>query len=197
MEKRAEVTARLATANAQHCTGNCTTLKARRVTLAAKLDALDAEASDIRRWQVADDRAVIRRDSLVVDPVTGRLAALFGTTVARIDLLSGLTFATVLECLACLWWTIALQPRPSLGITAVVPPATAGHEANGSHTLDSAPVMSLPADASADPEMTQLVRDIDAGRVRPTVADIRRHLGCSQARATALRRQLASTNSTA
>ncbi|NKF94872.1 hypothetical protein GO290_01939 [Ralstonia solanacearum] len=193
MEKRAEVTARLATANA-HCTDNCTALGARRITLAAKLDALDAEADDIRRRQAADDRAVTRHDSLATDPVTGRLAVLLGTSVARVDLLSGLIFAVVLEGVACLLWTIALQPRPARGITAVEPPVTAGHEANGSHAPDSTPVMPLPADASSDPEMTQLMRDIAAGRVRPTVADIRRHLGCSQARATTLRRQLTPTN---
>ncbi|MFC3532026.1 hypothetical protein ACFOLG_07490 [Vogesella facilis] len=197
MEKRADVVARLAAVNAQRCSGNCTTLKARRITLAAKRDALDAEADDIRRRQAADDRAVTRRDTLATDPVTERLAALLGTTVTRVDLLSGLTFAAVLEGVACLLWTIALQPRSALGITAVVPPVTAGHEANGSHASDSAPVMPLPADTSSDPEVTQLVRDIAAGRVRPTVADIRRHLGCSQARATALRRQLAPANPTA
>ncbi|MCW3481629.1 hypothetical protein OL229_18995 [Neisseriaceae bacterium JH1-16] len=195
--ERAGVTARLATIIAQRCMGNCTTREARRITLAAKLDALDAEADDIRRRQAADDRAVTRRDALATDPVTGRLAALLGTTVARVDLLSGLTFAAVLEGVACLLWTIALQPRSALGIMAVVPPVTAGHEANGSHTPDSAPVTPLPADASPDPEVTQLMRDIAAGRVRPTVADIRKHCGCSQARATFLRRQLATTNSKA
>jgi hypothetical protein len=39
-------------------------------------------------------------------------------------------------------------------------------------------------------EVAQLARDIAAGRVRATVVDIRRHLGCSQARAVALRRLL-------
>jgi hypothetical protein len=39
--------------------------------------------------------------------------------------------------------------------------------------------------------VTRLIQDVAAGRVRPTVADIRRHLGCSQAKATRLRRQLA------
>ncbi|CAJ5232595.1 putative twin-arginine translocation pathway signal protein [Burkholderia pseudomallei] len=205
MVKRADVVARLAAVNAQHCTGNCTTLEARRVTLAAKLDALDAEADDIRRRQAADDRAMTRRDALATDPVTGRLAALFGTTVTRVELLSGLTFAAVLEGVACLLWTIALQPRPAQGITAVTPPVTAGHAqgpvshdpGTGSHEPDCAPIMPLPADASSDPDVTQLVRDIAAGRVRPTVADIRRHLGCSQSRATVLRRQLVSLNPTA
>ncbi|MGE8450071.1 MAG: hypothetical protein ACN6OP_05475, partial [Pseudomonadales bacterium] len=116
----------------------------RRVTLAAKLDALDAEADDIRHGQAADDRAMTRRDALATDPVTGRLAALLGTTVARVDLLSGLIFAAVLEGVACLLWTIALQPRPALGTAAVVPPVTASHDADGSHAPDNDPVIPLP-----------------------------------------------------
>lgn len=195
MGERAEVMARLATANAQQCTGNCITLEARRVTLAAKLDALDAEADDIRRGQAADVRQMTRHDALATDPFTGRLAALLGTTVARVDLLSGITFAAVLEGVACLLWAIALQPRPALGIAAVVAPVTASHDS--SHAPDNAPVPPLPEKRSVDSDLTQLMQDIAAGRLRPTVADIRRHLGCSQARATALRRQLAAHTATA
>lgn len=191
MGERAEVTARLATAHAQQCTGHCTTLEARRVTLAAKLEALDAEADDIRRGQAADERAMTRHDALATDPVTERLAALLGTSAARVELLSGLIFAAVLEGVSCLLWTIALQSRPAAGTAAVVPPVTASHEADGGHVPDSDPVIPLPVRESANPDVTQLVQDIAAGRLRPTVADIRRHLGCSQARATALRRQLA------
>lgn len=197
IRERAEAMARLATANSQHCTGNCTTLEARRVTLAAKLDALDAEADDIRRRQAADDRNMTRHDALATDPVTGRLAALLGTTVARVDLLSGITFAAVLEGVACLLWTIALQPRPVLGIAAVVAPVTASHEADGGHSPDNEPVIPLAVQESVHPDVTCLVQDIAAGRLRPTVSDIRRHLGCSQARATALRRKLASLTPTA
>ncbi|CAM2149079.1 hypothetical protein [Paraburkholderia tropica] len=51
-------------------------------------------------------------------------------------------------------------------------------------------------DDPIDDHLTQLARDIAAGLVRPTVADIRRHLGCSQARATALRRQIAALDVT-
>lgn len=195
MRERAEVTTRLATANAQHCSGNCTTLEARRVTLAARLDALAAEADDIRREQAAEDRTVTRHDALATDPVTGRLAALLGTTVARIDLLSGLAFAAVLEGLACLLWTIALRPRPVPGTAAVVRPVTASHDS--SHAPDNAPVPPLPEKGSVDSDVTQLVQDIAAGRLRPTVADIRRHLGCAQSRATTLRRQLATLTPTA
>lgn len=38
--------------------------------------------------------------------------------------------------------------------------------------------------------LTQLAHDIAGGLLRPTVADIRRHLGCSQAKAVSLRRAL-------
>lgn len=102
MAERAAVTAKVATVNAQRCSGNCRTLEARRVTLAAKLDALNAEAEDVRRQQVAEDHAVMQRDALATDPVTTRLAALLGMTSARVDLLSGLVFAAVLEGVACL-----------------------------------------------------------------------------------------------
>ena len=200
MAERAEVTARLAAANAQPCPGHCPTLEARRVTLGAKLDALDAEADDLRRRQAADDRAVTRRDALMVDPVTARLAALLGTTVARVDLLSGLAFAMVLEGVSCLIWTVALQSRaPAMEILAVAAPAMASHvlEPAGhgpetvGHAPDSTPVTPLPAAESADPDVTQLAQAVAAGLVRPTVSGIRQFLGCSQAKAIALRRRLA------
>lgn len=201
MAERATVTGLLATANARRCSGNCTTLEARRVTLAAKLDALEAEASDIRHRQSAQDRAEDRRDSLVTDPVTARLAALLGTTVTRVDLLSGLVFAAVLESVACLLWTVTLRSRSSLpDVPPVVAPVTASHVPEpvshlpevDSRPADSKPDMPLPAPVSLDPDVTQLAQDVAAGRVRPTVSDIRRHLRCSQSRAAALRRQVLS-----
>ncbi|WP_186058815.1 hypothetical protein [Burkholderia gladioli] len=109
MADRATVTAQLATAKARACVGICATLEARRATLAARLDALNAEANDIRRQQRATDHVTAQRDSLLADPVTTRLAALLGVTTARTDLLSGLMFAAVLEGVACLWWAIAFR----------------------------------------------------------------------------------------
>ncbi|WP_104657405.1 hypothetical protein [Ralstonia insidiosa] len=212
MAERAGVTTRLAAANAERCTGNCTTLEARRVTLTTKLDALDAEAGEIRRRQAADDRAMTQREVLVADPVTARLAVLMGTTVTRVDLLSGLAFAAVLEGVACLLWSVTLRSRPPvpavpatvagvtvdhLPVTVSHPPESGSHEAAAeSHTPVSEPVKPLPASEPPDPAVTQLAQAIAAGRVRPTVADIRRFLGVSQARAAALRRQLSALEST-
>ncbi|MGA3845154.1 hypothetical protein ACI2S9_16610 [Ralstonia nicotianae] len=212
MAERANVTARLAAANAQRCTGNCTTLEARRVTLTAKLDALDAEAGDIRRRLVADARAEERRDSLVADPITARLAALLGTTATRVDLLSGLAFAAVLEGVACLLWAVTLHSRPPVpsvpatvaAVTVNHPPVMASHAPeSGSHEAEeeshapvSEPVTPLPVGEPPDPAVTQLAQAVVAGQVRPTVSGIRRFLGVSQARAAALRRQLAALDST-
>ncbi|RIV48805.1 hypothetical protein [Burkholderia pseudomallei] len=237
MAERASVTAQLK-ANARYCAGNCASLEGRRATLAAKMEALNAEADDIRRQQAATDRVTAQHDALLADPVTTRLAALLGTTAARIDLLTGLTFAAVLEGVACLLWTVALRsplPMPLPIVTDVTPPAVtmtanvtqsvvtgatdatqsvvvpvaASHadktvsrnpvtpgrgSTTRSHAPRNAPVTPLPAGDPVDDHLTQLVRDIAAGLVRPTVTDIRRHLGCSQARAVALRRQLAERN---
>ncbi|OIT16256.1 hypothetical protein BL243_12275 [Ralstonia solanacearum] len=230
MAERASVTAQLTSANARYCTGNCVTLEGRRTTLAARIDALNAEADDIRRQQTAMDRVTTQRDALLVDPVTSRLAALLGTTTTRIDLLSGLMFAAVLEGVACLLWAVALRTTPVTtpvpGVTPPVPstvkvtpdvtqpevtPVTANHanatvsretapahgDATGSHAQQDDPLASPAIVDTVDDELPRLARDVSAGLLRPTVAGIRRYLGCSQARATALRRQLAERDITA
>lgn len=231
MADRATVTRQLAFAQMRSCPRDCSPLEARRVTLAAKLEALDAEADEIRHRETADDRVTAQRDALRTDPVTSRLAALLGTTTARVDLLSGLAFAAVLEGVACLVWTVALRsspmpvavaaatplevaplPEPVTEVTGVTQPAvtavaavTPGHASEtvsreavtGSHEAPDDPVPPLAVAGPTDDDVTQLARDVAAGRVRPTVSDIRRHLGCSQARAAAQRRQLAERNVTA
>ncbi|CAG9257990.1 conserved membrane hypothetical protein [Burkholderia diffusa] len=244
MAERAAVTAQLATANARYCNGHCVTLEGRRVTLVAKVDALNAEANDIRRQQVTTDRVTARRDALLADPVTSRLAALLGTTTARVDLLTGLAFAAVLEGVACVLWTVALRsplPKPLPVTTGVTPeavtvtpavtqpivtpvtivtdagsmtqpavmPVAASHDdetvsrnsvtpshdrTTTGHAPRDDPITPLPTGAPNGDHLSRLVQDIAAGLVRPTVADIRRHLGCSQARAAELRRQLAEHN---
>ena len=207
MSERANVTAQLAAVDAKRCTGDCRTLDSRRVTLVAKLDALNAEANDVRRNEVARDRVTVLRDALQADPVTSRLAALLSTTTARVDLLSGLAFAAVLEGVACLLWTIALRSSPlPASATAVTPPEVALQSETVTNltrvTRPAVAVISavtpchvsetLSHEGVTDDDVTQLARDVTAGIVRPTVSDIRRHLGCSQSRAATLRRQLAS-----
>ncbi|OWT72966.1 hypothetical protein CEY04_22965 [Achromobacter sp. HZ28] len=156
-----------------------------RAGLTARLEALDAEAGEVRRYQAIKDRAETRRDAVRSDPVTARLATIFSITDATLDLLVGLAFAAVLEGMACLLWWIALLPSSqtfitdSLAVAATAPPAP-----------EPSPAIPEP-----DTELTKLVRDIQAGIVSPTVSGIRQHLRCSQAKAAAFRRQLASATS--
>ena len=230
MDERAVVTAQLAAVELHRCVRDCPGTRARRITLAAKLDALNAEADDVRRIDAEQDRIVAQRDALLADPVTSRIATLLSIPPARVDLLSSLMFAAVLEGVACLLWSVSLPPPaavaavtvptpPSIteagGVAAVtslaVMPVTTGHDEaiarssvtdrrdgmGGRRATRDSPDAPLPESSPADDDESILIRDIAAGHVRPTVADIRRHLGCSQARAAALRRQIVNLASTA
>lgn len=59
----------------------------------ARLDALDAEAVETKRFEAAQDRA-----TALADPATGAMTT-FGLPAARTDLIAGLAFAGVLDCL--------------------------------------------------------------------------------------------------
>ncbi|WP_414444652.1 hypothetical protein [Burkholderia sp. 22PA0106] len=187
MADRASVTAQLARDNARRCFSDCQVLRGRRAGLAAQLDALDAEAADIRRDQTIEDRAETSREAVRTDPVTGRLAALFGSAGTKLDLLAGLVFAAVLEGMACLLWWIALLPaRDATPATAILSAAPV-----------APPVPEPLAIFEPETEITKLIRDVQAGLVKPTVSGIRRHLRCSQAKAAVLRRQIDEHNTMA
>ncbi|QBQ97902.1 hypothetical protein [Paraburkholderia pallida] len=195
------------------------TAPAVRSSLAARLDALDVEAAEARRQEATVDRATAlddreweARDALRADPVTSRLAALLGTDEPRVDLLTGMAFAAVLEGVACFCWLLALdtgkhpmkerrsenspmnaaaEAIPSTpGATdrepesTAIPEPLAAYAAAGNGPVATAVVDTVPDDRA------RVAEEIAAGRVRCTVADIRRYLGCSQTRALELRRQL-------
>lgn len=213
MTKRAAITQQLARIDVRRCVRDCALRESRRATLAARLDVLSAEADDVRRVDTERDRLMSRRDALRDDPVTSRLAALLGTTTEHVDMLSGLTFAAVLEGVACLLWTVVLGrssiPEPTDAATTADAPTVPLQTEATSHaatTASETPVeqtVSRKSDNSvisrldsvpANCELARLAQDVAAGLVRPTVADIRLHLGCSQARALTLRRRLAELN---
>jgi hypothetical protein len=189
MADRASVAADQAVADARHCTRDCPTLRVRRTSLAARLDALDAEAADVRRYQAIEDGNASHRDAARDDPVSARLTALRGVTNARLDLYVSLAFAAVLESTACLLWWIALLPQ---GTSPV--PDRRGHVPTvttdvSDVTMADVPIVAIvSAVTEPEPEVMKLRRDIEAGLLRPTVASIRQHLGCSQAKAAALRK---------
>lgn len=189
MAERASVAADLAVTDVRHCIRDCPTLRVRRTSLTARLEALDAEAADLRRYQVIEDSNASHRDAARHDPVTARLAALRGVKDTRLDLYVSLAFAAVTESTACLMWWIALLPHGTSPVTDRRDPIPAvTTDVSDVTTADVPIVASVPAVTEPETEVTKLRRDIEAGLVRPTVASIRQYLGCSQARAAALRK---------
>ena len=186
MAERALVTRQRAVADAQRCAHDCPALRVRQVSLAAKLDALDAEAGELHRQEASADRDAARTEALRDDPVIARLATVLPLPAARLDLFAGLAFAAVLEGMACLLWYLAFQSNvpDAADHPVVMEPVTADTPAPGTR----APAVTTVA--PVDAEVARLVRDIEAGHLRPTVSGIRRRLRCSQARATVLRRQV-------
>lgn len=202
MSERAGVVATLATANARRCVAPCPTLQGRRDSLTARLDALDAEADQVRRYQAAEDGNTSSRRASQADPVTSRLAASLGLPEGRLDLLAGLAYAGTLECVACLLWWIALLPEKQSVVdnSAVTPAVQPVVTVTGPATpqADPSPVARIRHASTRRADKTdiaRLKRDIESGIVRPTVTNIRQHLGCSQAKAAALRRQVVSSTS--
>ena len=186
MVDRASVETGLAIANARHCIRDCPALTIRRTSLAARLDALNAEAADVRRYQLLEDANAAHRHSVHDDPVTAQVALLTGMVKPTVGLLTGIAFAAILEGMACLLWWIALLPEDAL-------PVTDDHRPDAVVIVDTPAVTSrtaasTPADHDLETVVIALRRDIAAGLVRPTVASIRRHLGCAQAKAAALRK---------
>ncbi|SAK97655.1 hypothetical protein AWB75_07139 [Caballeronia catudaia] len=175
---------------------------ARQRVLSARLEALDAEAGEVRRQQVTDDRTAAledrkqaEREAARADPATTRVAALLGVPVARVDLLSGLLFAAVLEGVACFCWLLAISPRATVTARdslpeAVTAPVTVSVLAPVTHGTAPATATAEHVKDGRAEDAASVQAAIAAGLLRGTVTDIRRFLGCSQSRAAALRRQI-------
>lgn len=114
--ERAQLTAELATAKMQKCTGRCTALLLRRTTLSTRLEALNVAFDESRRREQSADRLSAARDrqdalraEAMRDPVTARVAQLFGMSPDSVDLALGFSFGALLEFVACLAWLFALR----------------------------------------------------------------------------------------
>jgi hypothetical protein len=175
----------------RRCAEPCPSLRIERATLAARLDTIVAEAAEAKRQKAAQDRADAARAAAVTDPVTGTLTA-FGIPSGHVELLAGLGFAAVLEAVACFCWLLALRPVESLkpNAGAAVTPVT-----EPSNAVTDAPLEADPAVIEASDDVTRVLAEITAGRMRGTVAEIRKFLGKSQAYAAAVRKQLVGAQS--
>ena len=178
--ERAVVVGELSFVQAQRCIAPCRTRDARIESLAARQEALEAESADVRRQQQNADRIEQLQGAAMTDPVTALLGVVTGISASAVNLLTALVLATVVECLGSfLWWT-AIQPSP------------VEHGSTDSVTREALPVSQVPPPIT---DLDRLSHAVASGQVRPTVAEIRRYLRCSQAKAASLRHQLISTHS--
>lgn len=208
---RADAVTRLARTNARRCVDPCMNLRAERTAAAARVEALDIEQREARRAEAAQDRVAAERAAALADPVTGALTA-FGVTAPRAELVTGLAFAGVLEAVACFAWLLALRPADVTRTVTESPVMPAQQGSNAAVTTSSnarpadsgqypplrnprplvaeqAPLLSLPVVQQQD-DVTRVRAAVAADKLRATVTEIRKFLGCSQSRAAAVRKQL-------
>jgi len=193
---RASIVARLARVTERKCGDRCAEVRIERTTLNARLAALDAESAEETRHELALDRAETERVAARADPVTGLLTD-FGVSAGRVDLLAGMTFAVVIEGVACFCWLLALRPVDTTA-NAVTPAQEVSHGIPVTRVTPASTAVAFggndAAKSLAAEQMDDLTRVLTAtrnGTLRGTVSEIRKHLGCSQAKAAALRKQLA------
>jgi len=195
---RARTVARLARVNELKCGERCAAVRIERTTLDARLAALDAETGEAERHELALDRADAERAAAKTDPLAGLLTD-FGVAARRVDLVAGMAFAVVIEGVACFCWLLALRPASTtanavtashvLPVTAVTRTSTIVAR-GGNDAARRRNAASSPAAREVD-DLTRVLTGLRDGTLRATVCDIRKHLGCSQANAAALRKQLA------
>ncbi len=185
---RVDVVTRLTRAEARRCVEPCTSLRVERTSLAAKLEALDVEKSEAIRAEAVQDRADAARAAAMTDPVTGALTAI-GLPVPHADLVAGLAFAAVLEGVACFAWLLALRPEVVTEI-AVTPATQGSHAAPVTEVTEAGNAVAVLESPETD-DVTRVAAAIAAGTLRGTVIEIRKFLGCSQATAAAVRKQIA------
>lgn len=130
------------------------------------------------------------------DPVGQRMALLFKTRAEIVMLVVSLFTALVLECLAIVFWRIALTPE-IVTVKAVSAPAP-----QLALELDPLPLVDeKPEPAPTKPKRTRRKREapptieealeaVERGQAKATVTDIRKHLACSQQAALEIVRQL-------
>lgn len=208
--ERATVIARLARATERRCGDRCASTRIELATLAARREALDAEATDVKRAAADQDRAIAAHDSTRIDP-TSRALSSFGVSAAQVEVASGLAFAGLLEGLACFCWLLVLRPGAVTPVTDGVTTTTAAQRSHASPVAPVSlmgnaaapvkhPVTALAAEANPPiqspgggrgDDVARVTKAIAAGELRTTVTEIRKFLGCSQARAAEVRKQLA------
>jgi hypothetical protein len=183
----------------QPCHARCAEAREHHAELVVTLDELDTEAAEAKRREAADDRQVLLadramrlRDEMRVDPVTAQLAEVTGVAESRVSLLFSLVYSAVLDGIGVVAWLLVFAACRADDCKSIMPDtphdvATVEPIAN----MEQSNCTALPmSDPSRDAKLMQLMQAVTDGTVPPTVAGIRKYLGCAQATAAKLRREL-------
>jgi len=138
----------------------------RAVSLSERLLALTSQASDVKRTQSHEQVAWL-------------LSKVTGSSVSLVTLIISISLASLVEFVGALLWYEVIRVGDARGFPYKAS-LVANDQVSGLH--DRA--------ATEESQMEKLVTAIKAGACKPTVASIRSFLGCGQAKAAELRRQL-------
>ena len=169
--------------------------------------ALRAEIAEGRRAEALDDELVklsgistVARVTRENDPVTVRLAEVTGYSDGTLAVVIGMTFSVLIELVGALLWYEALRHTDrgesqswSIKTADVTESVTSPVEAVTGLIKTEDPVIAgtFAVTTELSGQVAPVINAIKIGQCRPTVAGIRKYLGCSQARASELRRELA------
>jgi hypothetical protein len=153
---------------------------------------------ELKLAESQESAATKKAEQISSDPVGQRMALLFKTDASIVMLIVSLFTALVLECLAIVFWRIALKPEvvtmnaapapnPQLALPLAAPEAAP-------EPIDPEPAPTKPKRTrrkrEAPPTVEEALEAVVSGQAKATVTDIRKHLGCSQQAAIEITRQL-------
>ncbi|ALP61366.1 hypothetical protein [Paraburkholderia caribensis] len=186
----------LAINDSKYCGTNCLAQRRRHDLLEARLRMIETEEHEAKRHEVAADRDADVdqrwRDSMRDDPATARLARATGRDEQTLNLLLALVCAAVLDFTGSFCWYLVLDRRRSTFVVHANPVVALNDRGSrGRIAVDegAVPDTTAPLTDEGDSRLMQLVHDVAAGEVRPTIDGIREHFNCAQKTATQLRRR--------
>lgn len=155
--------------------------KGSRERAALREEIAEGRRAELLRTQLANLYAVSTKAQVegTVDPVASRLAQVFGVSESQITIIVGMVFAILLELIGTILWFEALKKHATVPATEAATPALPGA------TVDT------PAGTE---DITALFEAVKAGKIKPTLRDIRVFMNCSQEKAMKLRRELLGLN---
>ncbi len=169
--------------------------------------ALRAEIAEGRRAEALEDELVklsgistVARSTRANDPVTVSLAEVTRYSDGAVTVVIGMTFSILIELVgAMLWYEVLRNPDRGAGqprnvmTDDVTEGVTFPDEAVTGFIRTNDPFITGASAVTTEltGQVAPVINAIKIGECRPTVAGIRKYLGCSQARASELRRELA------